>query len=98
MLIKLMSFIYKVLETFCFPHENVRSIFKKYGIEKVEIYHVLTETDSTSLKFSFISDTSSETPESKYRRIIFEVITSSKIHKSFDSSHEYWDNFVARKK
>ena len=89
----LMSFIYEVLKIFCFPAENVHSIFKKYGIQKVEIYHVLTDTDSNSFKFLFISDLSSETPESKYREIIFEVITSSKIYKRFDSSNDYWDNF-----
>ena len=31
----LMSFIYKVLETFCFPDENFHEIFKNYGIERV---------------------------------------------------------------
>ena len=95
--LSLMSIMYKVLETFCFPDENVREIFKKYGIEKVEIYHRLTDTDNTSLKFLFISDPNSETPENKYREIIFEVITSSKICKRFDGSHEYWDYFGARK-
>ena len=94
----LMSFKYEVLETFCFPDENVREIFKKYGIEKVKIYRILMDTESTSIKFLFISDPNSETPESKYREIIFEVIPSSKIYKRFDSSHEYWDNFGARKK
>ena len=76
--LSLMSFIYEVLETFCFPDENVREIFKKYSIEKVEIYHIVTNTNSTSLEFLFISDPNSETPESKYREIIFEVTTSSK--------------------
>ena len=93
----LMSFIYEVLETFCFPDENVQAIFKKYSIEKVEIYHILTDTDSASLKFLFISDPNSETPESKFREIIFEVIATSKIYKRFDSSHVFWDNFSARK-
>ena len=95
--LSLMSFTCEVLETFCFPDENVRSIFKKYHVKKVEIYHVLTDTDSTSLKFLFIFDPGSETTESKYREIIFEVITSSKIYKRFDSSHEYWDKFGVRK-
>ena len=66
----LVSFIYEVLETFCFPNENVRQFFKKYGIEKVKIYHILTDTDSTSVEFVFISDPNSETPQSKYREII----------------------------
>ena len=60
--------------------------------------HILTDTDSSSNKFLIISDPNSETLESTYREIIFEVITSSKIHKTFDRSHEYWDNFGARKK
>ena len=54
--LSLKSFIYDIIETFCFPDENVRGIFKKYGIERVEIFRVLTDTDSTSLKFMFISD------------------------------------------
>ena len=95
--LSLTSFIYEVLETFCFPDENVQAIFKKCGIEKVETYHVLTDTDSSSLKFLFISDPNSETPESRFREIIFEVITTSKIYKRFDSSHEFWRDFSARK-
>ena len=63
----------------------------------MEIFLVLTDTDSTSLKFIFISDPNSEIHESKYRDIIFEIITSSQIYKRFDSSHEFWDNFGARK-
>ena len=76
--LSLMSFIYEVIETFYFPDENVRKIFKKYGIEWVDIFHILTDTDSTSLKFMFISDPNSETPENKYRDMIFKIITSSK--------------------
>ena len=93
----LMSFIYEVLKTFCFPDEKVQAIFKKYDIEIVNIYHILTDTDSTSLKFLFISDPNSETSESKFREIIFEVVTTSKIYQRFDSSHEFWDNVSARK-
>ena len=87
--ISLKSFISDVLETFCFPGENTKEIFKKYRIERVEILHVLTDTDSTALKSIFISDPNREIPESKFRDIIFEIITSSKIYKRFDSSHEF---------
>ena len=94
----LMYFIYEMLETFCFPDKKVRKIFKKYQIEKVHIYHVLTDTDSTCLKFLFVSYTNSDIPESKYRDIIFEVIIASEICNRFgSSSHEYWQNFNARK-
>lgn len=95
--LSLISFIYEILETFSFPDENVKTIFKKYGIERVEIFHVLTDTDSTSLKFIFISDPGCETPEDKYRDIIFEIITSSEIYKRFDSSPEFWEIFGVRK-
>ena len=86
--LSLTSFIYEVLETFCFPNENVRSIFKKCGIEKVYISYVLTETGSTSLKFLFVCDPNSDMPVSKYREIIFEVITSSKVFERFESLHK----------
>ena len=95
--LSLKSFIYDMIETFCFPDENVKEISKKYGIERVEICHVLTDTDSTSLKFIFIFDLNSEIPENKYRDIIFEIIISSQIYKRFDSSHEFWDIFETRK-
>ena len=36
-------------------------------IERVEIFHVLTNTDSTSLKFLFISDLNSKVPGDKFR-------------------------------
>ena len=49
------------------------------------------------MKFIFISDPNSETPEDKFRDIIFEVIIASEIYKRLDSSHEFWDIFGARK-
>ena len=38
--LSLMSFIYEMLETFCFPDKKVQEIFKIYQIEKFHIYHV----------------------------------------------------------
>ena len=73
------TFFYEIIQTFCFPNEKTKQIFKKYQIEKVEIYHILTDTDSTSLKFVFISGPEIEIPESKCREIIFETVTSSDI-------------------
>ena len=45
----------------------------------------------------FISDPNSEVPESKFRDIIFEVKTSAEIYKRFDSSHDFWHIFWAKK-
>ena len=66
-------------------------------IEKVEIFHIQTDTDSTALKFIFIPDPNSDFPEDKFRDIIFEVIVTSKTYKRFDTSHEFWEIFGARK-
>ena len=59
--------------------------------------HVLTDTDSTAIQFIIISDPNSDVPEPKFRDIIFEIVAAAKIYKRFDSSHEFWDNFDARK-
>ena len=72
-------------------------IHKKYKIEKIEINHVLTDTDSTALQFIIISDPNSDIPEPKFREIIFEIIVGTTIYKRFDSSHEFQDTFGARK-
>ena len=82
-----------MLKTFCFPDKKVRKIFKNYQIEKVHVYHVLTDSNSTCLKFLFASDPNSDIPESKYRDIIFELIITSEIYNRFDSSHKYWKDF-----
>ena len=93
----LKSFIYSLAETFCFLSPIVKSIYQKYQIEKILIYDVLTDTNSTVLQFIIISDPNSDMPKTKIRDIFFEVIIATKIYKRFDTSHPFWDNFQARK-
>ena len=81
---------------FYFSSQLVKYILKKYSIDKVEIYHVLTDTDRRALQF-IVSDPNSDVPKSKFRDIIFEVIVATKIYKRFDTSQKFWDNFNARK-
>ena len=50
----LKSFIYDLIETFCFTQKEFVELYKKYLTEQVEISHVLTNTDSTTIKFIFI--------------------------------------------
>ena len=64
---------------------------------RVEIFHILIDTDSTSLNLIFICDPNSDVPDSKFRDGIFEVIVASKIYKRFHTSHEFWSVFEARK-
>ena len=51
----LQNFIYDLLETFCFPLKKIIDLNKKYLIE-VYFFHLLADTDSTVLKFIFMSD------------------------------------------
>ena len=95
--LSLKSFIYDLSEIYCFPATEINDTYKKYLSEKVEIFHILPDKDSTALKFIFISDPNSDVPEEKFRDINFEVITASKIYKRFDTSHEFWDIFGSRK-
>ena len=88
--LSLKSFIYELTETICFPDVTVLNFYKKYGMEQVEIFHILTDADCTSLKLIFICDPNSDTPNSKFRDVIFEVIVASKIYKRFGTSHEFW--------
>ena len=60
--LSLKSFIYDLTETFCFTQKKITDLHKKYLIEKVEIFHILTDTDSIVLKFIFISDRNSDLP------------------------------------
>ena len=95
--LSLKSFIYDVAEIFCFPDQTVAEIYKKYMIENVVINHILTDTDSTALQFTFISDPNSDLPEDNFRDVIFEIIIATKIYKRFDTFHEFWDIFGSRK-
>ena len=96
--LSLKSFIYDLSEIFSFPNQTFDEIYKKYLAKKVFVYHVLTDTDSAALQFTFISDPNSDVPEDKFRDIIFEVIIATKIFKRFDTSHQLWNIFGSRQK
>ena len=95
--LSLMSFIYQLAKIFYFSDETVKKICEKYLVEKVYIYHVLTDTNSTCLKFIFVSSTDRDLREEKFKDIIFDVIVAAKIYDRFDSSHAYQEQFEAIK-
>ena len=66
-----LSFIYDLSENFWFLMKEIIYICEKYLTEKVVVFHILTDTDSTTLKFILISDSNSDVPEEKFREIIF---------------------------
>ena len=61
--LSLKSFIYTLTETLYFPDVTVREIYKKYQIDRILSYHILTDTNSTSLLFIAISEASSDFEE-----------------------------------
>ena len=95
--LSLKSVIYTSAETLYFPDATVTEIYKKYQMDRIICYHILTDTDSTSLLFIVISEASSGFEESKVRDAIFEVIVKTGVYKRFDSSHAFWDNFKAQR-
>ena len=92
------SFVYDLIDVFCFPNDTIREIYDKYQIEKCYLYQNLTDTDSTSLLFVFICELESVLPESEARKVIFECIINSEIFKRLDISNDFWKNFNVQDK
>ena len=69
---------YSLVEILRFPNEIVQEIYKKYQIEKILCYHIITDTDSTSSQFAIISDSSSAFPECDVRDILFEIMVKTR--------------------
>ena len=93
--LSLKSFIYSLFELLAFQEENpiVQQKYEKYQIEFIYCYHVLTDTDSTSLQFIIVSDLKSMFPECDVCYILFEIFSRTEIRKRFDKSDEFWKKF-----
>ena len=87
------SFVYDMIDVFCFPNKDIQLIYDFYQIEKCFLYQNLTDTDSTSLLFVFICNLESTLPESEARKVIFECMKQSKILDRLDVSDKYWEQF-----
>ena len=87
------SFVYDMIDVFCFPNEDIQAIYDLYQIEKCFLYQNLTDTDSTSLLFVFICNLKCTLPESQARKVIFECMVKSKILDRLDVSDEYWKQY-----
>ena len=65
-----------------------------YFISKFDIsYQNLTDTDSTSLFFTFICKLDCFVPDSEARNIIFQGLKKSKILNRLDLSDNFWKKF-----
>ena len=52
--LSLKSFVYDIIDVFCFPDAGIRQIYDTYDILKCFIYLNLTDTDSALIFFNFI--------------------------------------------
>ena len=95
--LSLKSFIYSLTEILSFPDPLVQNIYEKYQIEHIICYHILADTNSTSLQFVILSDPASSFPECNIRDIIFEVIVKTAIFRRFDTSQPFWKKIDACK-
>ena len=96
--VSIKSFVYDIINVFMFPDETTKSIYEKYKIKKCYVYQCLTDTDSTSINFIFICDFECIVDELVARKIIFEVMTTSKILKRLDLSDDFWAQFNVQDK
>ena len=79
--ISLKSFMYDMIDVFCFPNEEIKQIYDYYQIEKCFLYQNLTDTDSTSPLFNFICKVDCFNAESETRKTIFKCLKNSKTSK-----------------
>ena len=96
--VSIKSFVCDIIDVFMFPDETTKSIYEKYNVEKCYVYQCLTDTDSTSINFIFICDFGCIVDEDTARKIIFEVMITSKILKRLDLSDEFWAQFNVQDK
>ena len=77
-----------MIEIFCFEN-NKKQICEKYFIDLIYPYHILTDTDSTSLFCIFVCKPESSIPDYKYRDCLFEIVKVNEVLHKFDTSHEF---------
>ena len=61
--VSLKSFVYDIIDIFCFPDEDVKEIYDKNKIIRCFVYLILTDTDSCSLQFTYIAELRSKISE-----------------------------------
>ena len=89
----LKSFVYDLAELLTFPGETVQAIYEQYQIERVYVFHILTDTDSTSMQFIVVSKVESTFTEPELRSILFERFSKNDILRRFDKSDNFWKQF-----
>ena len=82
----LKSFVYDLIDVFCFPTEKVKIIYDQYHIIKCHLYLNLTDTNKCSMFFNFICKDICNARESESREIVFKILKQSNIAKRLNLS------------
>ena len=93
----LKAFVYDLIDYFCFPDEEVQDIYARNEILRCFTYLILTDTDSCSIQFHFVSNLKSTMTEDQTRKLVFEIILL-KIGHRIDTSHDFYANFLCQNK
>ena len=89
----LKSFVYDMIDVFCFPTEKVKMICNKYYIIKCHLYLNLTDMDSCLCFFNFICKKECNIKESQLINLILQILKQSKIAERLDVSDPFWSQF-----
>ena len=71
----------------------VKKIYHYYQIERIFVYHILTDTGSTSIQFLVVLRVQSTFTEEHVRNILFEIFSKTEIRNRFDKSDKFWEQF-----
>ena len=94
----LKSFVYDIIDVFCFPDDKIKGICDKSNIEKCFLYLNLTDTDSCSMFFIFICKLEFCIPKSDFRNVLFKIFNYSKITPRLGISDNFWQQFNMQNK
>ena len=93
--ISLKAFVYDLIDHFCFLDEEVQEIYARNEILRCFFYLLLTDIDSCSIQFLFVSNLKSTITEDQTRKLVFEIILL-KIGQRIDTSHDFYANFLCQ--
>ena len=91
--LSLKSFVYDLAEFLTFAGKTVQVIYDQHQIEHVYVFHILTDTDSTSIQFIVVSKVENTFTDPELRSILFEIFSKTDISRRFDKSDDYWKQF-----
>ena len=84
--ILLKSFVYDIIDVFCFPTEVAEMIYNKHNIIKCHMYLNLIDMYSSSSFFDFICKEQCNIKDSKSRNLILQILKQSEIAERLDVS------------